>query len=87
MALGAIQALGDRAGSEVQVVGFDGTADALAAIQDATLAATIAQLPRDLGATSVDQAVAAVTGGTVQEVVPVPVEPVTADNVEDFLTP
>ncbi|WP_253904194.1 substrate-binding domain-containing protein [Arthrobacter sp. Br18] len=33
MALGAIQALGDRAGSEVSVVGFDGTEAGLAAIE------------------------------------------------------
>ena len=49
MALGAIQALGSRAGAEVSVVGFDGTEGGFAAIKDGTLTATIAQQPAELG--------------------------------------
>src|SRR5699024_9812729 len=34
MALGAIEALGDRAGSDVKVVAFDGTEEGIAAVAD-----------------------------------------------------
>jgi ribose transport system substrate-binding protein len=85
MALGAIQALGDRAGAEVQVVGFDGTDEGLAAVQDGTMYATIAQLPAELGRTAVERALAVIKGETVEETVPVPVETVTAKNVGDFI--
>lgn len=84
MALGAIQALGDRAGAQVQVVGFDGTDEGLAAVQDGTMHATIAQLPAELGRTAVEQALAVVAGEDVEATIPVPVETVTAENVGDF---
>ncbi|MGF1651814.1 MAG: substrate-binding domain-containing protein [Actinomycetales bacterium] len=81
MALGAIQALGDRAGTEVRVVGFGGTEPGLEAIAAGTMTSTIAQQPRELGAAGVVQAVAAVRGRPVQEVVPVPVRRVDHDDV------
>jgi ribose transport system substrate-binding protein len=87
MALGAVQALGDRAGTEVQVIGFDGTRPGLEAVASGTMTATIAQLPRELGAVGVEQAVAAIRGEPVEEVVPVPVQRVDATGVADFLTP
>ena len=65
MALGAIQALGDRAGGEVFVVGFDGTDDGLATIQEGTLYATIAQQPAELGRVGVEQALAIINGDDV----------------------
>src|SRR5699024_3818397 len=37
MALGAIEALGARAGEEIKVFGFDGTEDGLAAVEEGTL--------------------------------------------------
>lgn len=46
MALGAIKALGDKAGKSVQVVGFDGTPDGLKAVGAGTLYASVAQQPR-----------------------------------------
>lgn len=85
MALGAIQALGDRAGSEVFVVGFDGTDDGLAAIEDGTLHATIAQQPAELGRVGVEQALAIVNGDDVEAEQSVEVVTVTTDNVGDFL--
>lgn len=53
MALGAIQALGAKAGNDVKVVGFDGTEDGFKAVEDGTLVATIAQNPAELGKQSV----------------------------------
>ncbi|SEP70046.1 monosaccharide ABC transporter substrate-binding protein, CUT2 family [Lentzea xinjiangensis] len=85
MALGAIKALGARAGKDVVVVGFDGTPDGLKAVQEGTLAATIAQQPKLLGSKSVEQAVRAAKGESVQQVVDVEVKAVTKQNVAEFI--
>lgn len=84
MALGAIKALGDRAGKDVQVVGFDGTPDGLKAIEDGTMAATIAQQPDVLGRKAVEQAVKAAKKEAVQGVVDVEVKVVTKKNLAEF---
>ncbi|WP_229371344.1 substrate-binding domain-containing protein [Umezawaea beigongshangensis] len=84
MALGAIKALGDRAGKDVQVVGFDGTPDGLKAVQDGTMAATVAQQPKVLGRQAVEQAVKAAKGEQVQQVIDVEVKIVTKQNVAEF---
>ena len=84
MALGAIQALGARAGSEVFVVGFDGTADGLAAIEAGTLVATIAQQPAELGKLAIEFAIKAIKGETIAKTVPVEVVSVTKTNVGGF---
>ncbi|GHH35563.1 substrate-binding domain-containing protein [Lentzea cavernae] len=85
MALGAIKALGGRAGKDVQVVGFDGTPDGLKAIQDGTLAATVAQQPKLLGSKAVEQAVHAAKSEAVQQVVDVEVKVITQKNVAEFV--
>ena len=56
MALGAIEALGDKAGKDVIVVGFDGVEDALKAIKEGTMYASIAQQPADMAAQAVVEA-------------------------------
>jgi ABC-type sugar transport system substrate-binding protein len=85
MALGAIKALGARAGKDVMVVGFDGTPDGLKAIQDGTMVATIAQQPKLLGSKAVEQAVKAAKGEAVQQVVDVEVKVITKQNVAEFI--
>ncbi len=85
MALGAIDALGDRAGTDVQVVGYDGIPQALRAIQSGRMYATVAQAPEQIGRTAVEQAVSAIDGGLVAPHVPVGVQLVTGGNVNDFL--
>jgi ribose transport system substrate-binding protein len=84
MALGAIRALGSRAGGDVQVVGFDGTPDALLAIEAGAMAATIAQQPKVLGRTAVEQAVKAAKGEQVPQVIDIEVKVVTRANVAEF---
>ncbi|RZU62716.1 substrate-binding domain-containing protein [Zhihengliuella halotolerans] len=84
MALGAIQALGSRAGDDVMVVGFDGTADGFAAVADGTLHATIAQNPTELGRQSIEVMVKVLAGEEVEALQNVAVDTVTADNVADF---
>lgn len=83
MALGAIEALGDRA-DEIAVVGFDGTEDGIAAIEDGSMTATIAQQPAELGALAVEQAKTILDGGEAEAEVPVEVVSVTKENVGDF---
>ncbi|MFG2632944.1 substrate-binding domain-containing protein [Streptomyces sp. NPDC048362] len=84
MALGAIKALGSKAGRSVQVVGFDGTPDGLKAVKDGTLYASVAQQPTQLGRIAVDNALRAVQGKKVEPTVKVPVKVVTKDNVAGF---
>lgn len=86
MALGAIKALGAKAGQEVKVVGFDGTPDALKAVQAGTMAATIAQQPRLLGKQAVQAAIKAAGGETLGKTVAVPVKVVTKENVAEFVS-
>ena len=84
MALGAIEALGARAGSDVVVVGFDGTSDGLAAVKDGKMYATIAQQPGELGAKAVEEASKLIKGESVTAEIPVEVVTVDKDNVGDF---
>lgn len=84
MALGALQALGDRAGQDVFVVGFDGTDDGLQAVADGTMVATIAQQPAELGRIAVELALQAINGEDVPSSQPVDVVTVNTDNVADF---
>ena len=84
MALGAVQALGAKAGKDVKVVGFDGTTDGLAAIKAGTMVASIAQQPAKLGQLAVEQAAKALKGDKVDATVPVSVVTVNKTNVGDF---
>ncbi|MFE2580670.1 substrate-binding domain-containing protein [Streptomyces sp. NPDC059378] len=84
MALGAIKALGSKAGTSVQVLGFDGTPDGLNAVKNGTLYASVAQQPSQLGRIAVDNALKAVQDQKVQDAVKVPVKVVTQQNVAGF---
>nr|WP_237330832.1 substrate-binding domain-containing protein [Streptomyces sp. BA2] len=84
MALGAVKALGNKAGKSVSVVGFDGTPDGLKAVEAGTLYASVAQQPKELGRIAVQNAVKAVRGKEVETMVKVPVKVVTKKNVADF---
>jgi ABC-type sugar transport system substrate-binding protein len=85
MALGAIKALGNRAGAQVKVVGFDGTPEGLAAVKAGTENADVAQQPTLLGKNAVDAAAMVLTGGTVPPAQQIPVKVVTKANVDAFL--
>jgi ribose transport system substrate-binding protein len=85
MAMGAVRALGGRAGSEVKIVGFDGIEDALKAIQAGKMNATIAQQPNKIGSLGVENAMKVVDGKSVDKNIPVQVKLVTKENVSQFL--
>lgn len=73
MALGALRAL-QAAGKNIVVVGFDGTEDAVKAVENGKLAATIAQQPEQIGALGVETAVSLLKGETVEAQIPVPLK-------------
>jgi ribose transport system substrate-binding protein len=81
MALGAVQALGDRAGKDVFVVGFDATEDAQAAIKAGTMYASIAQQPEELGKAAVEAALKLIDGEQVEKTISVPVVAMTKDDL------
>lgn len=86
MALGAVQALGDRAGSEVKIVGFDGIDDALQAIQDGDMNATVAQQPGRIGRLGVENAIKVINGEEVPDTIDVEVVLVTQENISEFMS-
>ncbi|MBP2017842.1 ribose transport system substrate-binding protein [Symbiobacterium terraclitae] len=75
MALGALEAI-EAAGKagQIKVVGFDATDDAVKAVQEGRMAATVAQKPKDIGRLGVEAAVKLLNGGQVEAYIPVPLE-------------
>lgn len=74
MALGALKAIESSGRKNVIVVGFDATDDAVAAVKDGKLSATVAQKPAEIGAIGVEVAGKIIKKETVQENVPVALE-------------
>lgn len=70
MALGAVKAL-KTAGKKAVVVGFDGTADAVTAVNNGEMAATIAQQPDLMGSLAAETASKIMKGETVAKQIPV----------------
>ena len=73
MALGALKAI-EASGRDIFVVGFDATDDAVAAIKEGKLAATVAQKPAEIGAIGVEVADKIVKKQAVEKNVPVALE-------------
>ena len=68
-----------RDAGTVLVVGFDATDDAIAAINEGRMAATIAQQPDLIGKTAVENAVKLIAGEAIEANIPVEVALVTAE--------
>ena len=79
MALGAIEAIGDK---EIIVAGFDATDDAVEAVKEGRMAATVAQQPDLMGATAVETAGKLIKGESVEKTLPVEVSLITKDNAK-----
>lgn len=83
MALGIVQAVANAGlEGEVVVVGVDGIEDALDAVADGNLTATVSQYPYVIGQLGVDACLAAMQGQDLPASVDAPVQLVTADNAE-----
>ncbi len=79
MILGAIEAaVAAGRDADITFVGFDAIDDAVAAVQDGSLAATVAQQPAVIGQLGVETAAAYLAGQTVESYIPVPLSLVTA---------
>jgi ribose transport system substrate-binding protein len=86
MALGAVEAAREAGTLEdLVIVGFDAIDDALQAIQDGDMEATIAQQPSEMGRLSVEAAADIAAGEEVEEETLIEVLLVTPDNVEEFI--
>ncbi|MFO8063178.1 MAG: ribose ABC transporter substrate-binding protein RbsB [Spirochaetota bacterium] len=85
MVLGAIQAAesAERA-EDIAFVGFDAVDDAVQAVEDGRLDATVAQQPALMGELGVETAMAYLQDESVDESIPVPLQLVTPDNVDEF---
>lgn len=77
MALGALRALQTAGKSDVLVVGFDGTADGVKAVQRGKLGATVAQQPEQIGVIGVETADKVLKGEKVPANIPVELKLVT----------
>ena len=84
MALGAIEALGSKAGKDVKVIGFDGAEDALKAIKDGRMYASIAQQPVKMAEQAVIEASKLLKGETATKKMQVEVVVATKENVDKF---
>ena len=73
MALGALEAI-DAAGKEIVVIGFDATDDAVKAVEEGKLAATIAQKPQLIGEKAMEAAIKYLSGEEVEASIPVDLE-------------
>lgn len=73
MALGALKAI-EASRRDIFVVGFDATDDAVAAVKEGKLAATVAQKPAEIGAIGVEVADKIVKKQAVEKNVPVALE-------------
>ncbi|EOE5506779.1 ribose ABC transporter substrate-binding protein RbsB [Cronobacter sakazakii] len=71
MALGALRALQTAGKTDVMVVGFDGTADGVKAVQDGKMSATVAQQPEQIGVIGVQTADRVLKGEKVRARIPV----------------
>jgi ribose transport system substrate-binding protein len=74
MALGAISALKEAGLKDVVVVGFDGTDDGVAAVNNGEMAATIAQQPEVIGQLAIDNVEKAKNGEKLDDFIPVPLK-------------
>jgi ribose transport system substrate-binding protein len=82
MILGAIEAA-EAAGREgIVFVGFDAIDDAVAAVKEGKLAATVAQQPTEMGRLGVETAIKHLNGESVPDFIPVDLALVTAETVK-----
>jgi len=77
MILGAVAAAEAAGRKGIVFVGFDAVDDAVAAVKEGKLAATVAQQPAVIGAMGVEKAAALLAGEELPEFIPVPLQLVT----------
>lgn len=83
MALGAVEAI-RSANANVLAIGIDGGADAIAAVKEGTLVATVAQQSKLMGKLGIEQGKMLAEGQQIEALQPVDVLVINADNVADY---
>lgn len=73
MALGASEAI-KASGKDIVIVGFDGNDDAVEAVKNGDLAATVAQKPKEMGKLAMENAINHLKGETIEEQIDSPLE-------------
>ncbi|MGE5508171.1 MAG: ribose ABC transporter substrate-binding protein RbsB [Chitinophagales bacterium] len=71
MALGALKAIAAAGRSGIKIVGFDAVDDAVKAVKEGALAATVAQKPAEMGRLAVEYAQKFLSGQKVDKYIPV----------------
>lgn len=77
MALGALKAIEASGKVGVVIVGFDATEDAVKAVKDGKLSATVAQKPGEIGAKGIEAADKIIKKETIPQFIPVELELIT----------
>lgn len=77
MALGASKAVEAAGKNNILIVGFDATEDAITAVKNGTMTATIAQNPEKIGSEGIDVANKIIKKETVDTYIPVPLKIIT----------
>ncbi len=77
MALGALKAIEASGRLKIKVIGFDATDDAVKAVKDGKMAATVAQQPKEMGRLAIVMAKKVLAGGKIDEFIPVPLSLIT----------
>jgi ribose transport system substrate-binding protein len=86
MALGAMEAVEARGlGGKIVIVGFDATQEAVRAIQEGKMSASVAQRPSEMGRRSVETALALIDGKKVEPRIDTGTELVTTANAAAHL--
>lgn len=85
MAMGALQAC-ESQGREMIIIGTDGIPDALQAVKDGRLSASVLQDAKGQATAAIDVAVKVASGEEVESRYKVDFQLITIDNVDDFLT-
>lgn len=84
MALGIVQAV-QNSGNDVEVIGVDGTENALQAVQNGNLSGTVSQYPYAIGAMGVEACIAAMNGEKLPKNVDAPIRLITSENADQAL--
>ncbi|MBO0997538.1 sugar ABC transporter substrate-binding protein [Bacillus sp. SD075] len=85
MALGAAKALANEGKQNIPLIGFDGTPNGLAALQDGVMVANIAQDPYNMGFQAIEAAVKAVKGEKVEKRIDSGAKVITEENVAEAI--
>ncbi|MGN7393302.1 sugar ABC transporter substrate-binding protein [Peribacillus frigoritolerans] len=85
MALGAAKALANKGKQNIPLIGFDGTPNGLAALQDGDMVANVAQDPYNMGFQAIEAAVKAVKGEKVEKRMDSGAKVITEENVAEAI--